>query len=125
MPLMPCPACGREVSPAAVTCPQCGHPMAVPVSTRGRAFDVDPARLAKALGQSERPQFDTLARPSWGAIVLNTLAVIFLLLTIGAELSNRSAVLSGYILVLIFATWARIAQAAAHHRTMLQALKRL
>ena len=26
MPLIPCPACGREISIAAEACPQCGHP---------------------------------------------------------------------------------------------------
>jgi hypothetical protein len=26
MPLMPCPACGREISVEADACPQCGHP---------------------------------------------------------------------------------------------------
>lgn len=25
--LIPCPACAREVSPSAATCPQCGHPL--------------------------------------------------------------------------------------------------
>lgn len=28
MALMPCPACGRQVSEAAPTCPGCGHPIA-------------------------------------------------------------------------------------------------
>ena len=27
MPLLPCPACGREVSAAAAACPQCGQPI--------------------------------------------------------------------------------------------------
>lgn len=27
MPLYPCPACGREVSQSATTCPNCGHPL--------------------------------------------------------------------------------------------------
>lgn len=27
MPLIPCPACERQVSPQAVSCPQCGHPL--------------------------------------------------------------------------------------------------
>jgi hypothetical protein len=26
MPLTPCPACGRQISTEAVSCPQCGHP---------------------------------------------------------------------------------------------------
>jgi hypothetical protein len=26
MPLIPCPACGREISTEAAACPQCGHP---------------------------------------------------------------------------------------------------
>jgi predicted amidophosphoribosyltransferase len=30
MALIPCPACGRQVSEAAPTCPGCGHPIAVP-----------------------------------------------------------------------------------------------
>lgn len=28
MALIPCPACAREVSDAAVACPHCGHPIA-------------------------------------------------------------------------------------------------
>ena len=28
MALIPCPACGRQVSEAAPTCPGCGHPVA-------------------------------------------------------------------------------------------------
>src|SRR5687768_11467982 len=28
MPLVPCPACTRQISDAAPTCPHCGHPMA-------------------------------------------------------------------------------------------------
>lgn len=28
MALIPCPACGRQVSEAAVACPACGHPIA-------------------------------------------------------------------------------------------------
>ncbi|SPU51885.1 Uncharacterised protein [Brevundimonas vesicularis] len=28
MGLIPCPACGRQVSQAAVACPNCGHPIA-------------------------------------------------------------------------------------------------
>jgi len=28
MALIPCPACGRQVSDAAPTCPGCGHPVA-------------------------------------------------------------------------------------------------
>ena len=27
MPLVPCPDCGKEVSPRAPTCPQCGAPL--------------------------------------------------------------------------------------------------
>ncbi len=27
MALIPCPACGRQVSQAAVACPNCGHPI--------------------------------------------------------------------------------------------------
>lgn len=30
MALIPCPACGRQVSDAAPTCPGCGHPVAAP-----------------------------------------------------------------------------------------------
>jgi len=30
MALIPCPACGRQVSEAAPTCPGCGHPVAAP-----------------------------------------------------------------------------------------------
>ncbi len=30
MALIPCPACGRQVSEAAPTCPGCGHPIAAP-----------------------------------------------------------------------------------------------
>ena len=30
MPLIPCPACGRQVSQQAPTCPQCGQPIAAP-----------------------------------------------------------------------------------------------
>lgn len=26
MPLLPCPACGRQISTEAEACPQCGHP---------------------------------------------------------------------------------------------------
>lgn len=29
--LQPCPACGRQVSKEALTCPQCGHPFRVPI----------------------------------------------------------------------------------------------
>lgn len=48
MPLVPCPACGREVSPAALACPQCGQPIAStpPVQPpRGTAFDVDALKI--------------------------------------------------------------------------------
>jgi hypothetical protein len=31
MALIPCPACGKEVSKQAPTCPHCGHPIATPV----------------------------------------------------------------------------------------------
>src|SRR4051794_16593059 len=30
MTLIPCPACGRQVSKQAPTCPQCGQPIAAP-----------------------------------------------------------------------------------------------
>lgn len=30
MALIPCPACARQVSDAAPTCPGCGHPIAAP-----------------------------------------------------------------------------------------------
>jgi uncharacterized membrane protein YvbJ len=30
MALIPCPACGRQLSEAAPTCPGCGHPVAAP-----------------------------------------------------------------------------------------------
>lgn len=30
MALIPCPACNRQVSQAAPTCPGCGHPIAAP-----------------------------------------------------------------------------------------------
>lgn len=35
MALIPCPACARQVSQAAPTCPNCGHPIAAP---RGATF---------------------------------------------------------------------------------------
>lgn len=39
MGLIPCPACGRQVSPAAPTCPNCGHPIAADTATsRGGTF---------------------------------------------------------------------------------------
>ncbi len=28
MKLVPCPACGRQLSPEALSCPKCGHPLA-------------------------------------------------------------------------------------------------
>ncbi|MCA0367676.1 MAG: zinc-ribbon domain-containing protein [Proteobacteria bacterium] len=38
MALIPCPACGRQVSPAAPTCPNCGHPIADQPASRGGTF---------------------------------------------------------------------------------------
>ena len=34
MPLMKCPACGREVSTQAASCPNCGHPLAKSGATK-------------------------------------------------------------------------------------------
>lgn len=38
MALIPCPACGRQVSPAAPACPNCGHPIATDTGARGATF---------------------------------------------------------------------------------------
>ena len=38
MALIPCPACGRQVSPAAPACPNCGHPIATDTRARGATF---------------------------------------------------------------------------------------
>jgi hypothetical protein len=35
MALIPCPACGKQVSEQACTCPQCGHPIAAPLLVAG------------------------------------------------------------------------------------------
>ncbi|MET0646398.1 MAG: zinc-ribbon domain-containing protein [Pyrinomonadaceae bacterium] len=32
--LKPCPACGRDVSPEALTCPQCGQPLSRPAGIK-------------------------------------------------------------------------------------------
>lgn len=122
MPLMPCPACGREVSAAAATCPQCGHPMSEPVITRGRAFDVDATKLAKALGSTSPAEATDPMGRSWGAITLNTLSVIIAVLTVGADLSTRTPAIGGYVLALLLATWARMAQAGAHHRAIMHSI---
>ncbi|MFO0293775.1 MAG: hypothetical protein ACK51F_10585 [Rhodospirillales bacterium] len=50
MSLLPCPACGREVSRAATACPQCGQPIAgvvvpPPLPPRGTAFAVDALKI--------------------------------------------------------------------------------
>jgi len=36
MSLIPCPACGGEVSDAAVACPKCGHPLHPPQQGEAR-----------------------------------------------------------------------------------------
>lgn len=38
MALIPCPACGREVSDAAAACPACGHPIAGAPNRAGGSF---------------------------------------------------------------------------------------
>ncbi len=48
MPLITCPACQKEVSSQAPTCPQCGHPIAAPTSGRNTSEGLW-ARLNKPL----------------------------------------------------------------------------
>jgi uncharacterized membrane protein YvbJ len=38
MALIPCPACGHQVSQAAASCPSCGHPIAGPSNAPGSSF---------------------------------------------------------------------------------------
>ena len=38
MALIPCPACARQVSEAAVACPNCGHPIAGDAGDAGGTF---------------------------------------------------------------------------------------
>ncbi|MET4682816.1 hypothetical protein [Brevundimonas faecalis] len=38
MALIPCPACGRQVSAAAPACPGCGHPIAAPADRPAAGF---------------------------------------------------------------------------------------
>ncbi|RYG58037.1 MAG: zinc ribbon domain-containing protein [Alphaproteobacteria bacterium] len=38
MALIPCPACARQVSQAAPTCPGCGHPIARPSGEASSSF---------------------------------------------------------------------------------------
>jgi hypothetical protein len=40
MGLVPCPACKREVSTEAVSCPGCGHPLAQPAERKKRLIGV-------------------------------------------------------------------------------------
>lgn len=49
MPLIPCPDCGRQVSPSAVACPQCGRPMraATPASTGPRCYSCSSAATTR------------------------------------------------------------------------------
>lgn len=48
MRLIPCPACGREVSDQAAACPQCGHPIA-PAIIRQTAPTAAPSRNASKI----------------------------------------------------------------------------
>jgi hypothetical protein len=53
MPLIPCPACGREVSAAATACPQCGQPVAgvvtpPPITVRAPLPDISIPQQARA-----------------------------------------------------------------------------
>lgn len=51
MALIPCPACARQVSEAAPTCPGCGHPIAAPQVGSSR-----PATFKDALTRPESVQ---------------------------------------------------------------------
>ena len=38
MPLMKCPACDKDVSASAQSCPQCGHPFKAPQEPKGEGL---------------------------------------------------------------------------------------
>src|SRR5579863_4931411 len=40
MPLITCPACGKEISTAATACPNCGHPIQKPRAARSSRVGV-------------------------------------------------------------------------------------
>ena len=50
MALIPCPACARQVSEAAVACPNCGHPIATAPGASPGAF---PGTFKDALTRPE------------------------------------------------------------------------
>lgn len=53
MPLIPCPTCGRQVSPQAPQCPGCGHPVAATFAAAAPAprFRGPPIECAHCGGQ--------------------------------------------------------------------------
>ena len=96
--LQPCPACGRDVSPQAKNCPQCGHP--------GPAMRMDPRKqviLGRAL-LACTVVFLTAAffLPSYfGALgtiglIPNVLAVVTLIVSVRRE---RAAIIGGRVVI--------------------------
>jgi hypothetical protein len=64
MALVICPDCAKEVSPAAVACPNCGHPFAKPTTT------------PRVIVQDLPPEKDGF--PTWAFIPLGILGVVLL-----------------------------------------------
>ena len=80
MALIPCPACARQVSEAAPTCPNCGHPIAAPPGQPSSTF-----KAALTRPESVKSGFTVLgvfiAAP-WIARVIALLAFVLLAIVV-------------------------------------------
>lgn len=107
MPLVICPDCGHQCSPQAVACTDCGRPI---------AGSVTPPPTSNTIAALHRPV--DYGR-STGASILIALSVLLGIVGLIAEFASGTPAYGAYIVALLFGVWARIAQAHAHQRAVI------
>ena len=89
MALIPCPLCERQVSEMAASCPQCGHPVAMPkFSSAPLAASPEPTTIEQTSKLYKAAQLAGVVGICTGAAfyVANSLGVGVLLMSGGAVL---------------------------------------
>jgi hypothetical protein len=113
MPLIICPDCGHQCSPSAAACTDCGRPIAGSVAPPPAAAAATIAKLARS------PHYGR----SNGASILIALSVMVGMLGLLVEFGSGRASFGTYIVAILFGIWARLAQAHAHHRAVIDSIR--
>lgn len=112
MPLIICPDCGHQCSPAAAHCTDCGRPIAGSITP-------PPVTAAATIAAMTRtPKYGGYN----GASILIALSVLVGVLGLVVEFSTGRASFGTYIVAILLGIWGRLAQAHAHHRAVIDSL---